>query len=70
MAHEFEIVGQIIAQAGVFEVMRGKTEGERRRWSLLPFLCSEFDEEMRHVNRRLFDNEWARWAAPMKGGST
>jgi hypothetical protein len=56
--HEFEIAGQIVAQVGVCEVMRGKTEGERRRWSLLPFLYSEFSEEMRHVNWRLFDGEW------------
>jgi hypothetical protein len=53
--HEFEIAGQIIAQVGIFEVTWGKTEGKRRRWSLLPFLCSEFSEEMRHVNWRLFD---------------
>jgi hypothetical protein len=56
--HEFEIAGKIIAQVGIREVMRAKTEGERRRWSLLPFVFSEFGGEMRHVNWRLFEDEW------------
>ena len=59
-AHEFEITSQVIAQVGIFPVMAKKTAPEQRGWSLLPLAKNDFKEEMRHVNWRLFADDWAR----------
>jgi hypothetical protein len=59
-AHEFEITSQIIAQVGISSVMSKKTTEEQRSWSLLPFIMSQFSNEMRGVNWGLFEDEWAR----------
>jgi len=59
-AHEFEITSQIIAQAGIFPVMAKKTAPEQQGFSLLPLAKSDFEEEMRHINWRLFADDWAR----------
>jgi hypothetical protein len=64
-AHEFEITSQIIAQVGIFPVMSKKTAPEQRGWSMLPLAKNEFREEIRHVNWRLFADDWARlWPWP------
>jgi hypothetical protein len=57
-ANEFEIAGQIMAQVGISSVMTKKTMPERRRWSLLPFVSTEFKQQMEHINWRLFQNDW------------
>jgi hypothetical protein len=57
-AHEFEITSQVIAQIGISPLMSKKTVEEQRSWSLLPFVQTNFSNEMRHVNRRLFEEEW------------
>src|ERR1019366_1764324 len=59
-AREFEIANQVIARVGIFPVMSKKTKPERRRWSLLPFIQSDFSKEMGHVNWRLFDDDWTK----------
>ncbi len=59
-AHEFEIASQVIAQASISTVMAKKTGAEQRWWSLLPFLHTEFKQEMRQVRWNLFADDWAR----------
>jgi len=59
-AHEFEIAVQIIARRGISPVMSKKTEPDQRLWSLLPFITSEFNDEMRYVNWRLFADDWRK----------
>ena len=58
-AHEFEITSQIMARVGIFALMAKKTAPERRKSLLLPVVRTQFSEEMRHVKRVLFDNDWA-----------
>lgn len=59
-AYEFEITSQVIAQVGILPVMAKKTAPEQQGWSLLPLARNDFTEEMRHINWRLFADDWAR----------
>lgn len=59
-AHEFEIASQIIAQVDISSVMSEKTAEDQRSWSLLPFITSKFSNEMRSINRHLFEDEWGQ----------
>ena len=64
-AHEFEVAAQIIGQAGICALMSAKTAPKHRSWSLLPFMQTEFWEQMRSVNWHLFPNDWDRlWPEP------
>jgi len=67
-AHEFEIAIQVIAQVSISAVMAGKTAGEQRRWSLLQFINTNFKDEMKHVNWRLFADDWERLKASLPKG--
>jgi len=57
---EFEIASQVISQVSIFSLMSKKTAPGQRRWSLLPVINTEFKEEMRQVNWRLFADDWDR----------
>lgn len=59
-ANEFEIASQVIAQVGISSLMGKKTAAGRWGWSLFPFITENFSEEMRHVNWRLFSDDWDR----------
>jgi len=55
---EFEAGIQVIAQVGIGAVMDKKTRGDKRSWSLLPFIGDSFPNEMKNVNWRLFVEDW------------
>ena len=67
--HEFELGIQVVAQLGIFQVMNKKTSGDQRRWSFQPFLSSEFKEQMKNVNRYLFEDEWETLIPQMPDGT-
>ena len=67
--NEFELGIQIVAQLGVFHVMNKKTSGDQRHWSFLPFVLSEFKEQMKNVNRYLFEDEWETLIPQMHDGT-
>lgn len=57
-AHDFEIVSQVIAQAGVSPVMSYNLAPGQKNWSLLPAVQQGFPNEMLAVNWRLFGDEY------------
>lgn len=69
-SHEFELAIQVIAKLDISVVMSGKTTGNERVWSLLPFIMSKFKEDVQAVERFLFVDDWERLMPEMPDGTT
>jgi hypothetical protein len=57
-AEEFEVASQLIARKGIAPLMSSKTSDKRGKWSLMPFLLTDYQDELAGVNWSLFEDEW------------
>jgi hypothetical protein len=69
-SHEFELAIQVIAQLTISQVMGKKTANDQRMWSLLPFIMSDFKEQVRRAQRFLFAEDWEKLMPAMPDGTT
>lgn len=59
-AEEFEVASQLIARKGIAPLMSSKTSDERGKWSLMPFLLTDYQDELAGVSWSLFEDEWSQ----------
>lgn len=45
-AEEFEVASQLIARKGIAPLMSSKTSDEKGKWSLMPFLLMDYQDEL------------------------
>lgn len=59
-AEEFEAAIQLIARKGIAPLMSNKTNDEKEKWSLMPFLQTEYRDELAGLRWNLFEDEWSQ----------
>ncbi len=69
-SHEFELAIQIVAQLDISRVMGKKIADDQRKWSLMPFIMTEFKEQVRLAERFLFAEDWKKLMPKMPDGTT